>query len=100
MFEKDKLLTIHVPVVFMARYVMVLRGATSLRGALEGEGPENLDFFGPWNGTSEAKQVPFGPKKVEIFRAQICKRLRSPGIDSKESIPPAYVASGPVWQTG
>ncbi len=26
---------------------MVLRGATSLLGALEGLGPENLDFFGP-----------------------------------------------------
>jgi hypothetical protein len=25
-------------------------------------------------------------------RARICKRLRSPGIDSEESIPPAYVA--------
>jgi hypothetical protein len=35
-------ITINVPVVFMARYVMVLRGATSLRGALEGVGPENL----------------------------------------------------------
>ncbi len=33
---------------------MILRGATSLRGALEGVGPENRDFFGPWNGTSEA----------------------------------------------
>jgi hypothetical protein len=31
----------------MARYVMILRGATSLRGALEGVGPENRDFFGP-----------------------------------------------------
>ncbi len=31
-------------------------------------------------------------------RAQIRKRLRSPGIDSKESIPPAYVAcSGLVY---
>ncbi len=40
-------LTINVPVVFMARYIMVLRGATSLRGALEGVGPENRDFFGP-----------------------------------------------------
>jgi hypothetical protein len=40
-------LTINVPVVFMARYVMVLRGATSLRGALNGVGPENLDFFWP-----------------------------------------------------
>ncbi len=40
-------ITINVPVVFMARYVMVLRGATSLRGALKGVGPENQDFFGP-----------------------------------------------------
>ncbi len=31
-------------------YLMVLRGATSLLGTLEGVGPENLDFFGP-NGT-------------------------------------------------
>jgi hypothetical protein len=38
-------ITINVPVVFMARYVMILRGATALRGALEGVGPENLDFF-------------------------------------------------------
>jgi hypothetical protein len=29
-------------------------------------------------------------------RARICKRFRSPGIDSKESIPPAYVA----WRAG
>ncbi len=50
-------LTINVPVVFMARYIMVLRGATSLRGALEGVGPENWDFFGPWNGTSEASAI-------------------------------------------
>ncbi len=34
-------LTINVPVVFVARYVMVLRGATSLRGTLEGVGPSN-----------------------------------------------------------
>ncbi len=40
-------ITINVPVVFMARYIMVLRGATSLPGALEGVGPENQDFFGP-----------------------------------------------------
>jgi hypothetical protein len=36
---------------------MVLRRATSLRGALEGVGPENLDFFGPWNGMSEASAI-------------------------------------------
>jgi hypothetical protein len=29
----------------MPRYVMVLRVATSLRGALEGVGPETRDFF-------------------------------------------------------
>ncbi len=29
-------------------------------------------------------------------RARICKRLRSPGIYSKESIPPAYIA----WRAG
>jgi hypothetical protein len=28
-------------------YIMVLRGATSLLGALEGVGPENREFFGP-----------------------------------------------------
>jgi hypothetical protein len=43
-------LTINVPVVFMARYVMVLRGATSLRGALEGVGPEKV--FNPLVGRS------------------------------------------------
>jgi hypothetical protein len=31
-----------------------------------------------------------------FLRARICKILRSPGIDSKESIPPAYVA----WRAG
>ncbi len=30
------------------------------------------------------------------LRARICNRLRSPGIDSKESIPTAYVA----WRAG
>ena len=57
------LLTINVPVVLMARYVMVLRGATSLRGALEGVGPEYQDFLGPE--MARAKRVPFGLKKVE-----------------------------------
>ncbi len=37
---------------------MVLRRATSLRGALEGVGgPENWDFFGPFR----SWRVPFGP---------------------------------------
>jgi hypothetical protein len=29
-----------------------------------------------------------------VFSARICKSVRNPGIDSNESIPPAYVA----WQ--
>ncbi len=33
---------------------------------------------------------------TEYFWAHICKRLRSPEIDSEKSIPPAYVA----WQAG
>jgi hypothetical protein len=62
------LLTINnVPVVFMARYVMVLRGATSLRWALEGVGPENRNFFGPWNGTSEASAI-WAQKSRDICR--------------------------------
>ncbi len=28
----------------------------------------------------------------QAYRARICKRLRSPGIDSEKSTPPAYVA--------
>jgi hypothetical protein len=31
--------------------------------------------------------------RYTLYRARICKRLCSPGIDSKESILPAYVAS-------
>jgi len=45
--KQPAVVTINVPVVFMARYIMVLRSATALRGALEGVGPENRDFFGP-----------------------------------------------------
>jgi hypothetical protein len=41
------ILTVNESVVYMASYVMVLRRATSLRGALEGVGPGNRDFFGP-----------------------------------------------------
>jgi hypothetical protein len=35
-------------------------------------------------------------KKFAVIRARICKRLWSPGIDSEETIPPAYVA----WRAG
>jgi hypothetical protein len=33
---------------------------------------------------------------IPVRWARVCKRLRSPGIDSKEWIPPAYIA----WRTG
>jgi hypothetical protein len=36
---------------------MVLMRATSLRGALEGVGPENQDFLGPEMATSEASAI-------------------------------------------
>ncbi len=58
-----KIVTINVPVVFMARYIMVLRGGTSLREALEVVGPENLDFFGPLRGALEG----VGPDNRDFF---------------------------------
>jgi hypothetical protein len=41
----------------MAQYVMVLRRATSLRGALEGVGPEIKTFLCPDMATSEASSI-------------------------------------------
>jgi hypothetical protein len=47
-FTKESyIITNNVPVVFVARYIMVLRSATSLLRALERVGPEKRDFFGP-----------------------------------------------------
>ncbi len=56
------ILTIDV-LVFMARYVMVLRGATSLEGHWKGWALKIETFLGPE--MARAKRVPFGPKKVE-----------------------------------
>jgi hypothetical protein len=44
----------------MARYVMVLRHATSLRGVLEGGGPWNSQLF--W-----ARSLPFQDPKKSLF---------------------------------
>jgi hypothetical protein len=41
------LLTINVPVVYMALDIIVLMQANPLQRSLEGVGPENLDFYGP-----------------------------------------------------
>jgi hypothetical protein len=35
--------------------------------------------------------TPHRCKEEKETRARICKRLRNPGIDSEESMPPAYV---------
>ena len=40
-----------------------------LIGQLEGAGPENLDFFGAWNG-NERSELPFGPQKVDVYAPQ------------------------------
>ncbi len=85
------IITINVPVVFMARHIMILMGATSLRGALRG--PENRDFFGPWNGTSEASAI-WAQKsrwKVEIGRTGYQKKrnfalISSLGFGKREKI--------------
>jgi hypothetical protein len=58
-----EILTINVPVVFMARYIMVLRGATSLLGALEGvthvtlQGPKKSQFSGPTPSNAPSNDV-------------------------------------------
>ncbi len=61
------LITINVPAVFMAQYVMVLRGATSLQGALEGVGPKKLRFSGPT--PSNAPRNDVAPLKTIPYRA-------------------------------
>jgi hypothetical protein len=63
---------------------MVLRVATSLGGALEGVGPENRDFFGPWNGTSEASAIT-GSVLLGLLRVGIvlCLIWQGPGGASR-----------------
>jgi hypothetical protein len=51
----------------MARYIMILRGVTSLLGALEGVGPENLDFFGPTHSNAPRNDV--APLKIIMYSA-------------------------------
>ncbi len=48
--ERECVIPINVPVVYMARDVMNFRGANPFRGSFEGVGPKNRNFFGPWNG--------------------------------------------------
>jgi hypothetical protein len=56
-------------------------------------------LYGANKTVSELYNSLWGLETVGPYRpigASICKCLRSPGIDSKESIPPAYVA----WRAG
>jgi hypothetical protein len=52
---------------------MVLRQATSLRGALESVGPENQKFFGPWNGN---EQSPSNAPSNDVARLKTIKYKR------------------------
>jgi hypothetical protein len=45
--DKDGRLTINVPVVYMARDVMILMRAASISRPMKRVGPENGDFLGP-----------------------------------------------------
>ncbi len=46
--------------------------------------------------TAQAALEQTGLVACSTCRARFCKRLRRPGIDSEDSIPPAYVA----WRAG
>jgi hypothetical protein len=48
----DYILTINVPVVYMAQDVNILMRANPLQGPLEGMGPENQNSLGPENQNS------------------------------------------------
>jgi hypothetical protein len=47
-------------------YLMVVRRATSLLWALEGVGPENLDFFGPLIMLHASKPIRTAPYKQQV----------------------------------
>jgi hypothetical protein len=60
-------ITIDVPLVLMAPYVMILRRAVSITRAIIRGGPWNRDFFRPWQ---REQRVPFEPKKVITKKSQ------------------------------
>ncbi len=51
------IITINVPVVYMARDIMISCGQHPLQWPLEGVGPENRDFLGPEMATTEASAI-------------------------------------------
>ncbi len=64
------IITIDVPVVFMARYIMVLRVQHHYEGHWKGWALKIETFLGPE--MARAKRVPFGPKKVDTKRQIHC----------------------------
>jgi hypothetical protein len=49
------------------------------------------ELNGSWRGgRREGLGSIAGPRLEKVSRARNCKRLKNPGIDAKESIPPAY----------
>ena len=48
-----------------------------LLGPLEGVGPENRDFFGPWNGTSEASAIWAPGNDVALLKTIKYKRHKN-----------------------
>jgi hypothetical protein len=53
------MITINVPVVYMGRYEVVLRGGGTIHnsGHFRGVGPKDRDFFGPLHCTSAASAI-------------------------------------------
>ncbi len=63
-------LTINVPVVYMAREVMILIRANPLQGSLKGVGPENLTFLGPEMASSESSALWAQNSRSEIISSR------------------------------
>ncbi len=55
---RDHLITMNVPVVYMERYVMILRQAISITRGIGRDGPLEIDtFLGPEMASSEASSI-------------------------------------------
>jgi hypothetical protein len=89
--------TTNVPVVFMARYVIVLRGATSLRGALfwaqmalaslvPFQGPKKSRFSGPTPSNAPRNDVPL-LKTINVPRHKNNRYISYFMISTQKSIP-------------
>jgi hypothetical protein len=63
--SSDGLLTMNVPVVYIARSVMVEAGKIHYEGHWKGVGPGNRDFLGPETASSEASAI--GAQKSQDF---------------------------------